>query len=479
MNTSQEAFILRLPDELLNRIIGEACSTLHENPWKHKWQLFHGHADAVKLQAALCLVCRRFYPIAMPYLYADLSAECYMYQSMDPDWQARAERVPKLLHRSMKQNPALWPLCRRLDVWYNEDYRGASEARQATANPFAFLAADYLTWFTGLRALLFHGAVKGRPWELIRLALENCASLAELDLSVSGSGDYSLDLAKVVDLLSEVPCPQLRVLGVNGISKEGGRFMSLKLREKAGTATFTSLRTRSFLQVPSVLEDLVRWPKALEQIKIKHTFSECYAYPSLYREWSLATLHPILAIHKSTLRRISIRCINRAGLAGFDLREFPNLEDLKLSALTTCRNREHRYTPEYQYIPNLLAPRLRIFRWDLTLEDQQCSEQLEDFAQREEDFLRAFASAAVQAASPSSLREIRVKFTPDAYVWDADALYPWDRMDAVDREFRDRGIRVKYNAPTATQEEFSVMCERKRRDDEERALKKKEQAEAA
>ncbi|KAL2820112.1 hypothetical protein BJX63DRAFT_381351 [Aspergillus granulosus] len=420
----------------------------------HRWDYSSGHSPVVKLQAALCLVCRRLYPIALPYLYADLFTQSYLYQSSYLDRKEKAEKSLKLVHGSLKRNPAVWPFCRRLLVHYSEyDNTGEGEDR----NPFAFLVADYLTWFTELRSLFFRGVRQERAWELVRRALENCPSLSELVLT--SSGDYQLDLARVVDMLSEVPCPQLRVLGVEGISRQHGRLMSQKLQEKAGTATFSTLRTSSFLQLPSVLEDLVRWPKTLEELQIEHTFSACYSYIGLFDNWSLATLQPIFAIHKSTLRRIAVRCINRGGLAGFDLRGFPRLEELKLSSASTT-SRWGQYGAEYQFLPNLFAPRLRVFHWDLTLEDQQCQEQLSDFSQEEEGFLREFASTGLRCKA--SLREIRITFTPETYVHATDELYPWDRMDALDREFKEKGIRVRYNPPSISRDKFLSNQERAR-----------------
>ncbi|KAL3455038.1 hypothetical protein BJX64DRAFT_91268 [Aspergillus heterothallicus] len=471
MDTPSEPFIFRLPNELLDRIIGETCSTLHDKPWENKCLSWNPQTpELVKFQASLCRVCRRFYPIAMQYLYADLVVQTSLY-----DWspgyaehQERAERVPRRLHRSMKTNPALWPLCRRLLVYYEDFTRPDDPGYVRRANPWAFLVTDYLAWFTGLRSLFFEGVAAEPAWRLVRLALENCPALTELDLT-SRSG-YCLDLRKVVDLLSEAPCPQLRILGVNGISKKNGPLMSQKLQEKAGTALFTTLRTCSFLQTPSVLEDLVRWPKALNTIKIEHTFGQCYSKSGLHRTWSLATLQPILAIHASTLRRISVRCINIGGLAGLDLRGFPNLEELKLSAQTTT-NEFQDYTAGQKLLPNLLAPRLRLFYWDHTLEDQQCEEQLRFFAQAEEDFLRALANAVFDAGLVC-FREIRIQFTPHAYVYEPEEIYPWDRMDAVDREVRGRGVRVTYNKPTCTKEEFLKMQEAAREKARMRSLER-------
>jgi hypothetical protein len=180
----------------------------------------------------------------------------------------------------------------------------------------------------------------------------------------------------------------------------------------------------------------------------------------LYTDWSLSTLQPILAIHQTTLRYIRIRCINEGGLAGFDVRTFQNLEELCLSSATTNRGGRTN-TAEGNLIPNLLAPRLRVFHWDLTFEDQQHVEDLADFAQGEEDWLRTVAYAAMKAKCP--LQTLQITFTPLSIVSNCDLVYPWDRMDALGRELQSAGIQVCYNPPSVSRKEFSEDIERKRK----------------
>jgi hypothetical protein len=168
-------------------------------------------------------------------------------------------------------------------------------------------------------------------------------------------------------------------------------------------------------------------------------------------DWSLAILQRILAIHKSTLRSIRIRCINVPGLDRFDLREFENLEELSLSYLST------NGTVGIHLIPNLLAPHLRVFHWDLTREDQQCNESLGDFQQKEEDWLRRLALTAVTQGCP--LRRIEITFTP-LFTYYFDGVYPWDRMDALGRELQPHGIQVCYNPPSTSREEYMEIWNR-------------------
>jgi len=171
----------------------------------------------------------------------------------------------------------------------------------------------------------------------------------------------------------------------------------------------------------------------------------------LFTGWSLATLLPIFAIHKQTLRSIVVTNICRPGLAGLDLSEFESLEYLRLSDATTgC---------DPALVGNIIdAPRLRTFHWDFTLEDQQHGTGLDAFGQREEDWLRALVDAAVERRS--SLRKIMVEFKPDDGIYRMgtenmdDVLYPWDRLDAVGLQASSESIDLWYPDPTMSREEF-------------------------
>ncbi|TQB67641.1 hypothetical protein MPDQ_005037 [Monascus purpureus] len=71
------------------------------------------------------------------------------------------------------------------------------------------------------------------------------------------------------------------------------------------------------------------------------------------------------------------------GLAwrGCVLHDFENLEELALSHTTTGT--------DARFMAGLLAPRLRVFRWDLMREDRQLATTPDHFDQNEEDWLRA------------------------------------------------------------------------------------------
>jgi hypothetical protein len=166
-------------------------------------------------------------------------------------------------------------------------------------------------------------------------------------------------------------------------------------------------------------------------------------------------LQPILATQRATLTHIRIQKIFSSGIEDFDMTRFPKLQSLWLS---------HDLTgTDTSLVANLVAPHLRVFHWDQQLEDQQCCETLGSFGQREEDWLQAFAAAAVERKS--TLRQIRIYYRPDPYLYsyngeDEDPLlYPWDRMDKIARDIQPHGIHLSYNKPNITREEFNKHLE--------------------
>ncbi|KAJ0425219.1 hypothetical protein BJY00DRAFT_308546 [Aspergillus carlsbadensis] len=206
------------------------------------------------------------------------------------------------------------------------------------------------------------------------------------------------------------------------------------------------------METPTQEPSILRLPDSLLDCIIREASAACAA-AAQDRHWGKC------GTPKSTLRRISIRCINAAGLAGFVVRDFPHPpvhphpHPHPADAPAPTPSSAHT-SPTY-----FLAWRLRLFHWSLTAEDQQRDEKLHDLGPGEEGFLREFATLALRAAVP--LQELRITFTPGAYVYvhvyspDASQVYLLDWMDALDAEFRARGVRVTYNAPSVSRVAFA------------------------
>lgn len=222
---------------------------------------------------------------------------------------------------------------------------------------------------------------------------------------------------------------------------------------KAGTSSITELKLGGFLQSSEALEALVRWPAKLESFTFRMPMSGYYSGETALSKYSLAVLQPILAHQKASLSYVQIAEIFNDGLEGFDVTDFPNLQFLSLS---------HDLTGlDTTLVPNLVAPGLRIFRWDMKLEDQQCGERLGDFCEPQETWLRVLVATAVERKT--ALREIRINFRPEGGLQGHHGFtqdqYPWDRMDKLANEFRPHGIDLTYNPPNHTREEFQAYLD--------------------
>ncbi|KAL4795374.1 hypothetical protein BDV19DRAFT_168755 [Aspergillus venezuelensis] len=384
--------ILRLPDELLDNIVSASCSIDNDRG--------RSYTNPTHAPVILCLVCRRFYHIAVSYLYTDLRIDTRFADY----WRKGIAKDPWLVDKCCSQNPSLWRLCRRLRLSC-DPYRPDSIANRCACETFL----DFTTWFTQTKSFDLSSLGKDvKTWDVLRSALANFFDLTGLSMR-DGDG-YALELGEVLETLGDMRSSTIKSLMLDGISTDLDSLRYSQLEAHAGTASFKTLKLRSFLQTPEVMRALVKWSHTLEFFDLHFTFGARYDEMGLYEHWSLATLQPILAIHRTTLRSISIRCINSGGLSGFDMRSFPRLEELCLSeGATSPHHRDSSLLANL--IPNLIAPQLRIFHWDLALENQQCSETFYCLDEEEENFLRAIAHAAIEAKAP--LRMLKVTYNPE------------------------------------------------------------------
>ncbi|KAL4802203.1 hypothetical protein BDV18DRAFT_164378 [Aspergillus unguis] len=422
--------LLRLPDELLSKII-EATHSEDRQFWRSQQE--HGFHRTC---ASLCLACRRLYPIAMPLLYSELVITCSPARQLSTS--------SKLLHRSCRQNPALWPLCRRLEIDHFDDSRGNDSGR-----PLDYIASDLISWLTGTTSLALMGLGQVETgWELLYRAAESFPNLNALVLE---DGDHRIHPWRVMQILGEGS--EIRRLALDGVSKRGP-WDAAKSLPMPGTALIKSLELRFFLATPGELEDLMRWPAALENFELEWTFSNGEPGHDEHLEWSLAILQPLLAIQSETLRCIRIAHISPPGL-GLDLRAFEQLEHLCLMSQDLCVY-PRGYDSDKGTLVRLLAPRPRLFTIEVNWDGHQEGTPVGAFRALEEDWLRAFGHVAVK--HKSSLHEIRIKFEPyEDYT--TDSVYPWDRMDALRQEFRPR-IKVTYSPPSISREEYAKCYEK-------------------
>lgn len=121
----------------------------------------------------------------------------------------------------------------------------------------------------------------------------------------------------------------------------------------------------------------------------------------------------------------------------------------------------------------LLAPKLRVFEWDFTLLGRiGPRERWTAFGANEEEWLIIFAQVAIYQRDRHSLEEIRIQFEPEDMGSGRESeVYPWDRMDRVCEEVVQQSgglVRLTYNKPRFSREEWEEHLERERKLEMER-----------
>ncbi|KAF4470825.1 F-box domain [Fusarium albosuccineum] len=384
-----EAFIMRLPDEILSKILDLAADTIF------KADTFWGKDFFSKTTVALATVCRRFNRITTPRLYYHLVI-----------WWGKTNHVTRSLHLTLRQRPELRQCCRRLTVIESRDYKPTS-SRQ---NPRK--AMDLISWLTGTGQLKIIAHTK----------------TAEIAMAIMQAlGDLASHNAN------------LAMLDLTCIARGRAHWQNLQGWE--GTAPFTALKLYRFTNTTRDLDLVLKWPAKLYEL-----YFHPWCRPGGGTHWSFWRLQPMLDIHKSTLRKITIPELDEGDITNLNLSDYPNLEVLELPATLTGK--------DVANVPRLVAPRLRVFRWNIITWRTESRVQPEDFDQAEEDWLRAFVQAAVERQV--KLRQIFVDFVPTLLVGLlVDARYPWDRMDDVGRDVAQHGVKIGYFPPSITREEFN------------------------
>lgn len=197
---------------------------------------------------------------------------------------------------------------------------------------------------------------------------------------------------------------------------------------------------------------LISWPKTLTEFEYSRPIHDAdYVDLPMVQSW--------LQVHKYTLRcikigRISARFEEAMGRL-FDVKEFPNLEELHLSRWDLSRTLDSAI----QDADLLLGPKLRKFELGYTVMREWGSPRASDFGEREENWVRCLAQVAI--ARGHCLQEIYVDFyTPE--FGDLSDAYPWDGLDRLRTEFQSPGLRVEHSGYTYTRDEWLENKKRRR-----------------
>ena len=240
----EDAFIFRLPDELLVTILEwaalgslpawrRACAS--ELPFEH---------DTL---TAMAVVSWRFRCMTLPLLYRTLRCRKTS-RALPPD------RTATLLHRMLETHPSLRRCCRILSVTIDDLH--------AAGGPEDFRVLEDLAWWlTQTRCLSVHGGFERHTaytWKFVRDAVSQWRALEHLSLSRQCWGLY-LD-----PILEHLDAPSLKTLDLHGISaaKYGYALLHPKVSERTQPSLMGCLqspdRNAARLQSPPCVSPTTR-----------------------------------------------------------------------------------------------------------------------------------------------------------------------------------------------------------------------------
>jgi F-box-like len=195
----QEAFIFRLPDELLLAIFEDASVTWILSEEKCECQARY-HRSTL---SALACVNQQIHHLVIPLLYRTLGVEEEL-DLVPPSKRMRA------IWSSLNNKPSLRQHCRVLCVVLN-DMRGTKAGLQDYS-----IASDLAAELKHVRCLKIHGGFEEvhneSMWTFVRSAVQNMQGIQHLSLSRQCWGLY------LKPIIENVHLPKLRKLYLHGIS---------------------------------------------------------------------------------------------------------------------------------------------------------------------------------------------------------------------------------------------------------------------
>lgn len=198
-----------------------------------------------------------------------------------------------------------------------------------------------------------------------------------------------------------------------------------------------------------MLSQIISWPQKLTEFEFYLQSKMEFIDLPMIQSW--------LQIHQYTLKYIRIGYLpfKKTGPL-FDASRFPNLEQLHLSRWHMSCDLDTAKAD----VDLLLGPKLRKFLWDFDSTGPHPRQRCSSFSDKEEQWVRFLAQTAI--ARDHGLEEIWIEFTP-ADKGEEGGIYPWDRMDRLQTEVRFSDLKVKYNEPSLSKDEWIEEMERLRK----------------
>jgi hypothetical protein len=190
------------------------------------------------------------------------------------------------------------------------------------------------------------------------------------------------------------------------------------------------------------------WPAALERFTL---YGLSCSLARTYDWYDFTAMEAILRTQRHSLRNIRLGAL-KGDTCFTSLRDFPNLEELWLSAYnfpSSPKEAAERLTNE----------RLRILSIDYNFEREDAV-PIQNFGPEQVRYVQSLAFYVSSLKVP--LRTICIKFSPcPDYAGNCiyDGAYPWDLMDELGEGVKQYGIEISYNSPTISREDFKCKNE--------------------
>ena len=188
-----EALVLRLPGELLERIVKQA-------PGLEAASCYFPSRSGYAAAARVALVCRHFYDLIVPSLYRHILSGF----STLGEWAPESVRARKF-YRSIKNTPALRPLCRSIRINISDCYRRPTDEKKL--DHMFIVLNDLVTMLPNVTSLSVQGGFgcphdSNRTWDMVRKAARYMPNLQTLTI---GRECYGLHLKHLFESGEEWP----------------------------------------------------------------------------------------------------------------------------------------------------------------------------------------------------------------------------------------------------------------------------------
>ncbi|KAF4955621.1 hypothetical protein FSARC_11818 [Fusarium sarcochroum] len=428
-----ETYILRLPNELLSKILDLTFDT--ERPYDAFWFTPRAHP----VTAGLSRVCRGFEASVTPKLYSELDIVSSVTKNV------HADESTTLLYRTLEKNSTKRTYCRKLAISLvkesEPEFDPSANLLDSTFDVIRWLSSTTHLSITGIRTTS-QDVDSPNLHTLISRALNLLPRL--MTLRIYGK---TVSLPTVLEGLGDMTKyhTNLSALIIYYINEAANTSQWQALQGIKGTAPMTKLKLKRFGQTPEVLEALIKWPIELQKLSFRPQCAWSTGHSGLFDNWSFAVMQPILEAQMANLRELSILDLDTGDIKNLDLTSFKKLEVLKLPSTLTGYDKED--------VSRLVSPNLRVFKWKVVTWNSEVEEQVDDFGQVQEDWIHELVKVAIERKV--KLREVFVKFTPIILGnIDHRSIYPWDRISNVARHSEQHGIQIHHSPPTISRDEF-------------------------